>query len=315
MPRDHRRSSVLDSHSDLVGRIEALKRERRAVILAHNYQRPEVQDVADFVGDSLELARSAAGTTASRIIFCGVGFMAQTAAILCPGKEVYIPDPNAGCPLANMISPRELAALKALHPDAAVVTYVNSSAEIKAMSDVCCTSSNSVAVAKSFPPSRRIIFTPDKNLGRYTARESGRELILWPGYCPTHAVILPRDVEEARRAHPAAKLVAHPECGEAVCDAADRVASTSGILRYCGETDAPEFIIGTEIGILHRLGKENPGKRFYAASLLADCPNMKLITLEKVLWALEDLVQRVEVPEAVARGARVAVERMVEIGK
>ncbi|MFH0911494.1 MAG: quinolinate synthase NadA [Planctomycetota bacterium] len=297
----------------LVETIARLKAERNAVILVHNYQPGEVQDIGDFVGDSLDLSRQAAKTDAERILFCGVLFMAETAAILAPGKKVYMPDPNAGCPMANMATPRELAELKARHPGARVVTYVNSSAEIKAMSDICCTSANAVAVVRRFPVDEEILFVPDRNLGHYVAKELGRRnIVLWNGCCPTHERILPEHVAEARKAHPHALLVVHPECRPAVVDMADHVGSTGGILRFCRESRAGEFIIGTELGLLYRLEKENPGKRFYLASPVCDCPNMKLTTLEKVLWCLEDLSGEIRVPKRIARAALRPIERMLE---
>jgi quinolinate synthase len=295
----------------LVSKIRALCKERNAVILAHNYQRDEVQDIGDYVGDSLELSRTAAKTDAEIIVFCGVHFMAETAAVLCPGKIVLMPDENAGCPMADMITPRELKQFKEQHPGAAVVTYVNSSAAVKALSDVCCTSANAVEIVDSFPKDREIIFIPDRNLGSYAAKQTGRNLILWKGYCPSHQRITPEHIKAERRAHPEAKVVVHPECRPAVVDMADAVASTSGMLKFCKENKASEFIIGTETGMLHRLEVENPGKRFYAATGLADCPDMKLVTLEKILWCLEDMAPRVDLPSEIAARARAAIERML----
>ena len=298
---------------ELITRLNLLKRERDAVILAHNYQCGDVQDVADFVGDSLGLSRQAAETDAAVILFCGVHFMAETAAILCPNKRVLIPDPNAGCPMANMVTARELRQMKQRYPNAIVICYVNSSADVKAESDICCTSANAVNALKSLPEDREIIFVPDKSLGDYAARQSGRKVILWHGYCPTHHRILTEHIERARAEHPHAEVVVHPECTADVIARADHVASTSGIIRACSESSGKEFIIGTEIGILHRLRRENPGKLFYPASPLADCPNMKLNTIEKLVWALEDMANEVTVPEPVASRARSAIERMVEI--
>lgn len=297
----------------LTDRLARLKAQRQAVILAHNYQTGEVQDAADFVGDSLELSFQAARTQAKVILFAGVHFMAETAKIISPERTVLVPDPNAGCPLANMVTPRELAERRREHPGAVVVCYVNSSAAIKAMSDVCCTSANAAKVVASIPAERPVLFIPDQSLGQYVAGQLGRDLILWPGYCPTHHRILARDVRELRAEHPQAKAVVHPECTSDVIALADAVASTSGILRYCRESQAREFIIGTEIALLHRLHKENPGKTFYPASPLADCPNMKLNTLEKLVWSLEDMVYEVTVPEEVAGKARRALQRMLEL--
>ena len=298
---------------ELLERLNRLKEQRSAVILAHNYQRPEVQDAADFTGDSLELARRAAETDAEVILFCGVDFMAETAAIICPDKKVLVPDPHAGCPMANMITVRELRQAREMHPDAVVVCYVNSSADLKAESDYCCTSANAVAVLKHIPPDREILFVPDQSLGDYAAKQSGRKVILWPGYCPTHHRILAGHVERARASHPEAKVVVHPECTADVIALADHATSTSGMVRYCSESSAGEFIIGTEVGLLHRLQKENPEKRFYEASPLSDCPNMKLNTIEKMVWSLEDMQYEVTVPEETAKRAMRAIERMLEI--
>ncbi|MHC5055120.1 MAG: quinolinate synthase NadA [Planctomycetota bacterium] len=294
-------------------KIDALRKERRAVILAHNYQCGEVQDIADVVGDSLELARRAREADAEVIVLCGVHFMAETAAILNPEKTVVIPDKNAGCPMACMVSAKGLKGYLAEHPKAYVVSYVNTTAEVKAMSDICCTSANAVKVVESVPAGREIVFLPDRNLGHWIIRKTGREMTLWEGFCPTHARILPEFIEDARAAHPEAELCVHPECAPAVVDMADFVGSTSQILRHCAASERKSFIIGTEIGILHTLGKLAPGKEFFPATKIADCPNMKLITMEKVFWALRDLEDRVEVPPDVAAKARGALERMVAI--
>jgi len=300
----------------LAGRLAELKRLRRAVVLAHNYQRPEVQDAADFVGDSLELSRRAARSEAERILFCGVHFMAETAAILCPGRTVLMPDVNAGCPMANMISPRELRALKAQHPGAVVVAYVNTTAAVKAESDICCTSANAVQVLRALAAEgkKEILFIPDMHLADYASRRAGVEVIAWPGYCPTHVRIRPEDIAGRRAEHPQAPVIVHPECRREVVELSDQVASTSGMARFCRESAAREFIVGTEPGLLHRLRQENPGKQFFPASELADCPNMRLNTLEKMVWALEDLQPQVTVPAEVAERARQAIERMLRIG-
>jgi len=301
------------SDKEIISRINKLRKERNAVIVAHNYQRPEVQDIADYVGDSLGLSQEASKTKAGIILFCGVHFMAETAAIICPDKTVLVPDINAGCPLANMITVRQLREEKAKHPDAVVVTYINSSAAIKAESDYCCTSSNAVKVVNAIPCDKDIIFIPDQSLGSYVVSQTGCKLILWKGYCPTHHRILAKDILERKKLYPNAKVVVHPECLPEVIALADKVASTTGILKYCHETDAKEFIIGTEIGLLHRLKKDNANKIFIEASKLADCPNMKLNTLEKILWSLEDMVYRVTVPDEIARKARLSIQRMLEI--
>ena len=299
---------------NVLQRLGELKQERNAVILAHNYQRPEVQDAADITGDSLGLSRQAAKTDAGVILFCGVHFMAETAAIICPDKTVLIPDEHAGCPMADMVTPRELQNAKNEHPDAAVVCYVNSTAEIKAMSDLCCTSANAVAIVDSIPKEREVLFVPDQSLGSWVAKQLGRELILWPGYCPTHHRIIAEHVRAARATHPGAEVVVHPECLDEVCELADCVTSTSGMLRHCRKSKVKQFIIGTETGMLHPLQKQNPDKEFFAASPLSDCPNMKLNTVEKMVWALEDMRYRVEVPADVAGGARAAIDAMLAIG-
>ena len=296
-------------------KILELKKQRNAVILAHNYQRGEVQDISDFTGDSLGLSQTAAKTDAEVVVFCGVHFMAETAAILCPDKMVLLPDPEAGCPMADMITPEDLAGLKQNHPDALVVTYVNSSAAIKAMSDVCCTSANAVEVVSALPEDRSVIFIPDRNLGHYTARMTGRNLILWDGYCPTHERILPDEVREAQQKRPYAELVVHPECRPEVVAMADKVASTAGMLKHCRESNASAFLIGTEVGLLHGLRKENPSKLFHALSPVATCPNMKLVTLEKLLWSLEDGTGQVVVTEEIAEKARISITAMLDIGK
>ena len=293
-------------------RIRELARCRKAVILAHNYQLPEIQDVADFCGDSLELSRKAAATDAETIIFCGVYFMAETAAILSPSKCVLIPDPQAGCPMVDMAPVEAVRALKAKHPGAIVVTYVNSSAAVKAESDICCTSANAAKIVAELPAGAPILFVPDQNLGHYVQQVTGRPMILYPGCCPTHARLTPDDIRAARQAHPGAPVMIHPECRPETVALADAVLSTSGMLRYARETPADAFIVATETGMLHRLRKENPGKTFHPASDLLICPNMKRITLEKVLWSLEDLKHVVSVPEPTRLAALRAVERMVQ---
>jgi len=297
----------------LVEKINRLRRKKNTVVLAHNYTRGEVQDAADFVGDSLELSQEAAGTDADIICFCGVKFMAETAKILSPEKKVIMPDENAGCPLASMITARELQKLKAEHPGAAVVCYVNTTAEIKAMCDVCCTSSNAVRIVNSMAGDKEVIFIPDVSLGDYTSKKTGRKMILHEGYCPTHHRILAEDIHKMKKLYPDAKVAVHPECLEEVVELADAVTSTSGILRYCRETDAKRFIIGTELGILHRLRKENPGKEFHPASPLSDCPNMKLTTLEKIVWCLEDEKPEITLDAEIIKKARHSIQRMLEL--
>jgi len=294
-------------------RILKLKSEKNAVILVHNYQRPKVQDIGDFVGDSLELSQKAAGTDADVIVFCGVHFMAETASILCPDKTVLLPDSNAGCPMADMITAEQLRQKKKELPKATVVAYINSSAEVKAESDYCCTSSNGVKVVQSVE-NDEIIFVPDQYLGDYIAKKTGKKMTLWPGYCPTHVRILPEDIVRQKQKYPKAKVVVHPECRPDVIALADDALSTSGIIRYAARDDVSELIVGTEVEILHRLRKENPGKTFIPASEKAVCPNMKRITLEKILNSLETMSPQIKVPEAIRVKAKAAVDRMLAIG-
>ncbi|MDD3804896.1 MAG: quinolinate synthase NadA [bacterium] len=301
------------SEADIIARINELRHKRNAVILAHNYQLSEIQDIADFVGDSLDLSRRAAAVEHPAIVFCGVYFMAETAKILSPAKTVLIPDREAGCPMADMISVEQLRELKAQHPKALVVAYVNSSAAIKAESYICCTSANAVAVVDSVP-SDEIIFVPDKSLGDYVARRTDKKMIIWNGFCPTHHRFLPEKLHELKAEHPAAIIMVHPECSYDIVSLADEVLSTGGMLRFAHESHNREFIVGTEIGLLHRLRRENPDKVFHAASEAAVCPNMKKITLEKLLWSLEDMQYKVEVPEQIRISARIALDRMLEVG-
>ena len=301
----------IDTRLELLERIDELRARREAVILAHNYQLGEVQDIADYVGDSLDLARKAAATPAEVIVFCGVHFMAETAAILSPDKTVLLPAKEAGCPLADMADAERLRRMKTEHPGAAVVCYVNSSAEVKAESDICCTSANAAKVIAQIEPGRDIIFLPDQYLGDYVREVTGRQLILWPGFCPTHMRILPEHINRKKKQYPDAKVIVHPECRREVTRMADEVLSTSGMCRYARESDAHTIIIGTELGIIHRLAKENPDKHFVPATEQAICPNMKLITLEQVLWALEEMQYRIEVPQQVRSRAEAAVQRMI----
>ena len=300
-------------YSALHAEIRELARERGAVILAHNYQRPEVQDVADILGDSLGLSRQAAATEAREIVFCGVHFMAETAAILAPDRPVILPEPRAGCPMADMVDVEGLERLKAEHPDAVVVSYVNTTAAVKAVSDICCTSANAVRVVETIPRDREIIFTPDRNLGAWVAKQSGRRLILWPGFCPTHDLIEVEDVERARVEHPGAKVVVHPEARPEVSAVADAVESTAGMIRFCRDDPAEEFIIGTETGMIYRLSQDVPGKRFYPVTKRAVCPNMKLTTLDKVRDALRAGGPVVTVPPEIGEKALRAVQRMLEV--
>ena len=294
--------------------IAALKKDRRAVILAHNYERAEVQDVADFTGDSLELARKAATADADVIVFCGVYFMAETAAILNPGRTVLIPDPTAGCPMADMITGEQLRELKTRHPGAAAVCYVNSTAEVKAECDICVTSGNAERVMATFPKDREIIFVPDRHLGSHVSSLEGREYVLWPGYCPTHARLTAKTVEAARAAHPGAPLMVHPECPREIRDMADERLSTGGMCRYARESKADTILVGAEVGILHRLRRENPGKTFIPVSDSLVCPNMKKTTLENLAESLREMKTRVIVQEDVAVRARRAIEAMLAVG-
>lgn len=300
------------AEEELKKEILALKEKRKAIILAHNYQLGEIQDIADFVGDSLELSRKASLTDAEVIVFCGVDFMAETASILCPDKLVIHPEPLAKCPMAAMITPEKLRKYKENYKGIPVVCYINSSAGVKAESDVCCTSANAVKVIEAIE-SESVIFVPDQYLGHYISRATKKRVILYPGYCPTHLRILPERVRELKESFPEAKVVVHPECRPDVIDLADAVLSTSGFCRYASREDVKGLIVGTEIGIIHRLRKENPGKLFIPASEQAVCPNMKLITLEKVLRSLETLSPVVSVPEEVRVRALKAVERMLSL--
>lgn len=292
--------------------IKKLKEERNAIILAHNYQIPEVQDIADYVGDSLDLSRTAEKTDAEIIVFCGVHFMAETASILCPDKKVIMPDITAGCPMADMITPEKLRELKKEHENATVLGYVNTSAAVKAELDLCCTSANALKVLNSIE-NDEIIFVPDKYLAAYISRFTKKKIISWHGYCPTHVKILPENIIEKKKLHPNAKVLVHPECVPKVIDLADEVLSTNGMVRYAKESDAKEFIIGTEVGLIYRLKKENPEKKFYPASELAACPNMKKTNLEKVFFALKELKNEVKVPEDIRVKAKRAVDKMLEI--
>ncbi|MDD5692478.1 MAG: quinolinate synthase NadA [Candidatus Omnitrophica bacterium] len=308
---------MIKEDKELVRKIKELKKKRNAIILAHNYQLPEVQDIADYRGDSLELSRIAAKTDAQVIVFCGVYFMAETASILSPEKKVIMPDTSAGCPMANMMNAQDLRKLKQEHPQAIVVGYVNTSAEVKAELDYCCTSTNAVAIVNAITKDsggkKEIIFVPDKYLADYVSRQTGRKLISWHGFCPTHVKILPEDVKREKKFHPKAKVMVHPECLSSVVALADAALSTSQMSKYARENPAKEFIVGTEIGLIYRLKQDNPDKEFYPASERAVCPNMKRTTQEKVLWSLEELKEEVRVPEDIRKKARQAIDRMLAI--
>ena len=313
-------------YAELQEEIRFVANERNAVILAHNYERAEVQDVADFVGDSLGLSREAAATKADVIVFCGVHFMAETAAVLSPGKIVLLPDLAAGCSLAATIDAEQLRAWKAGHPGAVVVSYVNTTAEVKAESDYCCTSGNAVEIVNSIPVEKEILFLPDMFLGAHVRRVSGRKNIhVWMGECHVHAGISPADISETRAAHPGAEFLIHPECGCATSvveamSAGDvdprgvQILSTEGMIKRPKISGSDEFIVATEVGILHRLRRENPAKTFYAANANAVCAFMKVTTLPKVLHSLKAMEHRITVAPDVAARARLAIERMISIG-
>lgn len=298
-------------NEEMIQKIMERKTERNAVIIAHLYQWPEVQDIADFVGDSLELSRKARDTDADVIVFCGVWFMAETAKILSPGKVVLLPERAAGCPMADMITAGDVESLRREHPKAAVVCYVNSSAEVKAVSDICCTSSNAVRVVSSLKE-KEIIFVPDRNLGHYVSRFlPDKKFILFDGFCPTHNRISPQDVEKARLARPNALVLVHPEVIPAVVDLADFTGSTAQIIDFAVQSKETEFLIGTEIGVIHRLQLLCPEKKFYALHAAMVCPNMKKTTLDSVYQSLEKMQYRIELDDDIIRRARVSLDRML----
>jgi len=300
-------------NEQLISKIEKLKKQLNAVILAHNYQPGEIQDLADFCGDSLGLSVTASKTDADVIVFCGVMFMAETAAILSPQKTVLLPDKFAGCPMADMINAEQLRVLKKKNPNALVVCYVNSTAEVKAESDYCCTSSNAVELVKSIPADREIIFIPDQHLGRHVQQRTSRNLILWPGYCTTHVLITETDIQNAKAEFPDAIVLAHPECSEPVKDLADQLLSTGQMLNFAEKSNAKQFIIATEIGIIHALKKRNPNATFIPASPRATCPNMKMITFDKIIASLQDLRYKISVPDEIRVKAKTSLDRMIEV--
>jgi quinolinate synthase len=321
---------------DIREEILGLKEQRRAIILAHNYQRDEVQEIADFTGDSLELSRTASTRQCEVIVFCGVNFMAESASILSPEKTVLLPEPGANCPMADMIAvdaprrlwktfpgyeeqpalvfPKEftLRDMKARYPGAPVVAYVNTTAAVKAESDVCCTSANVVAVVESLPEDR-VICIPDKNLSMWAQKNTRKTIIAWDGFCHVHDRVTAKDVMKARQEHPGALLMAHPECRPEVLELADHVTSTSGMLRFARSSDHREFIVGTEVGLMYRLRKENPGKVFHALRGDMICPNMKKTTLKSVLRALRETTHVIKVPEGIRVPAKRALDRMLEL--
>ncbi len=298
--------------TEIAERVAELKERRNAVLLVHNYQIPEVQDLADLMGDSLGLSQEAAETDAEVIVFCGVHFMAQTAKIICPEKTVLMPDPTAGCPMADMITPETLREFKSQHPSAPVVAYVNTTAEVKAESDICCTSANSVRVVESLDD-EEVLFVPDKYLGTWTASQVDKEVVLYDGYCPTHADITPEMVRAVQAQHPDATFICHPECRPEITALAEAVLSTGGMGKFARETDAREVIVGTEEGIVYRLQTDNPGKRFHPIQG-AICEDMKKTTAEKVVRCLERMEHEIVVPPEIAERAREPIERMLALG-
>jgi len=297
---------------NLIKEILAWKRKREAIILAHVYQPGEIQNIADFTGDSLFLSQQAAKTKAKVIVFCGVQFMAETASILSPEKIVLLPEIKSGCPLADMAPAEKVKSKIKELPGVLVVSYVNSSAVVKSLSDYCCTSANAVQVVRSIPAEKNILFLPDMNLANFTARKAKRNIIPWQGYCPTHHLLTKEDVIKVKKLHPKALLLVHPECRPEVCDLADYIGSTRGIIEFAGNNPAKEYIIGTELGILHPLKKNNPDKQFFTASEKMICKDMKLNTLEKVLSSLQNLEPRIIVPEDIREKSLKALNRMIE---
>ncbi len=293
--------------------VTARKKELKAVIMAHYYQPAEIQEIADFVGDSLQLARQAAESSFEVIICCGVRFMAESAKILSPDKLVILPYPDAGCPMADMANASELRKKKEQYPDAVVISYVNTSAEVKAESDICCTSSNAIEVVRSIPDGKEIIFVPDKNLGQYIQAQTGRKMIMWGGYCPVHDRLTAEDISQQRSLHPQALIVVHPECRPEITEMADAVRSTAGLLEYVKGSQAREFILGTEAGFVHTLNKHCPDKQIYLAYNEFICPDMKFINLENLALSLENLETQIEVEPRVSLKARQALDRMLKI--
>jgi len=308
----------IDPTLDLFDEIEKLKKQKNAVILAHYYQDGDIQDIADYIGDSLGLSQQAAKTDADIIVFAGVHFMAETAKILSPGKKVLLPDVKAGCSLADSCPPHLFRKFKENYPDHLVITYVNCTAELKALSDIVCTSSNAVQIVESLPPEQKIIFGPDKNLGAYVAKKTGRDLVLWNGACMVHEIFSREKMTKLKERYPNAKILAHPECEEVILKMADYIGSTTGILKYTTKSEAKEFIVATESGILHQMQKDNPDKVFIPAPpnnncACNDCPHMKRNTLEKLYLCLKNEMPEVTVPEDIIEKAVKPIERMLEI--
>lgn len=308
----------VDPTLDLYQEIEKLKKEKNAVILAHYYQEPDIQDIADYIGDSLGLSQQAAKTDASMIVFAGVHFMAETAKILSPEKKVLLPDLKAGCSLSDSCPPVLFSKFKEKYPDHIVITYVNCSAELKALSDIVCTSSNAVQIVDSLPKDQKIIFGPDKNLGKYVSKKTGRDMVLWNGACMVHEIFSMQRIIKLKERHPEAKFIAHPECEDAILQMADYAGSTTGLLKYTMNSPATEFIVATESGILHQMQKENPHKTFIPAPpenscACNDCPHMKRNTLEKLYLCLKNELPEVTIPMNIIERARLPIERMLDI--
>ena len=308
----------IDPTLDLFSEISRLKKEKNAVILAHYYQEPDIQDIADFIGDSLGLSQQAAKTNADVIVFAGVHFMAETAKILSPSKKVLLPDLKAGCSLSDSCPPKLFAKFKEKYPDHLVITYVNCTAELKAMSDIVCTSSNAVQIVDSLPKDQKIIFGPDKNLGAWVAKKTGRELVLWNGDCMVHEIFSEQRILKLKNRHPDAKFIAHPECEEAILKMSDYVGSTTGLLKYTMNNSAKEFIVATESGIIHQMKKASPNKIFIPAPpdnscACNDCPHMKRNTLEKLYLCIKNGLPEVAVPLNIIKRAQLPIERMLDI--
>jgi quinolinate synthase len=308
----------IDPTLDLFHEIERLKKEKNAILLAHYYQEPDIQDVADYIGDSLGLAQKAQNTDADIIVFAGVHFMAETAKILNPNKKVLLPDLNAGCSLADSAPADQFRKFKEKHPDHIVISYINCTAEIKALSDIIVTSSNAEKIVESVLPDQKIIFAPDKNLGAYLVKKTGRDMVLWNGACMVHEIFSLEKITKLKTRHPNAKFIAHPECEEAVLRVADYIGSTTGLLKYTQQSDATEFIVATETGILHQMQKASPNKTFIPAPpnnscACNDCPHMKLNTLEKLYLCMEYETPEIQMEEELRKAARKPIDRMLEI--
>jgi quinolinate synthase len=313
MPNQSQDAGEIKYNDALKKKIAKLKKSRNAVIIVHNYQRDEIQDIADISGDSLALSQAAVRTDADVIVFCGVRFMAESASILNPGKKVLLPVMEAGCPMADMITPEKLKAERLKHPGAAVVCYVNSSAEVKAESDIACTSSNAIDIVRSLKE-KDVVFVPDKNLGRYVQSQvPDKNIILWEGFCPTHIRVQEEDVAKTKALHPGAEVIAHPECSPGVLALADHICSTGGMFTYVKKSSSRDFIIGTESGMLYKLQKENPDKRFYLPTQNLVCANMKLITLGWVAHSLEKMVYEIKVSDDVRQRAKRSLDRMLAV--